>query len=385
MGGRYACSCNTFCVQLSSDSRGLSVNRDWLVTAFFFVLLLVLLYGAFLILSPFLKALTWAAILAVLFYPAYAGLLKIFKGKATLAALTVIVLITLVVVLPGIQIVGFLSEEVVELVKSVGALAHGEGVEAWKQNPWIQRLLRLWSMLGVELAELKFEIDWKKLLLQGAQISSGAVLSQVTGVAQNLFLFVANVFLVLLTLFFFLRDGAGFCYRLRRLLPMDPEHQERLFTNIVNAVTAVVHGCLVVAIIQGVLSGLAYWALGVPYALVWGVATAFFALLPVGGSTIVTIPVMIYLFLQGDIVRGVLLAIWAFGVVGTVDNVLKPLFIGSRLKLPILLLFFGILGGLAVFGALGLILGPVLLALLAALLDLYREEYGSDAVMERKL
>ena len=385
MGGRYACSRNTFCVQLSSDSRGLSVNRDWLVTAFFFVLLLVLLYGAFLILSPFLKALTWAAILAVLFYPAYAGLLKIFKGKATLAALTVIVLITLVVVLPGIQIVGFLSEEVVELVKSVGALAHGEGVEAWKQNPWIQRLLRLWSMLGVELAELKFEIDWKKLLLQGAQISSGAVLSQVTGVAQNLFLFVANVFLVLLTLFFFLRDGSAFCYRLRRLLPMDPEHQERLFTNIVNAVTAVVHGCLVVAMIQGFLAGLAYWVLGVPYALVWGVATAFVALLPVGGSTIVTIPATIYLFLQGDIIRGVLLAIWALGVVGGVDNVLKPIFIGTRLKLPVLFLFFGILGGLAVFGALGLILGPVLLALLAALLDLYREEYGSDSAVGRKL
>ena len=86
------------------------MNRDWLVTAFFFVLLLVLLYGAFLILRPFLKALTWAAILAVLFYPAYAWLLRLFKGKATLAALTVIVLITLVVVLPGIQIVGFLSE-----------------------------------------------------------------------------------------------------------------------------------------------------------------------------------------------------------------------------------------------------------------------------------
>jgi len=361
------------------------LNRDWLGTAFFFTLLLVLLYGAFLILSPFLKALTWAAVLAVLFYPAYDWLLKLFKGKATLASLTIIVVIALVVILPGIQIVGFLTEEVVELVKSVGALAHGEGVEAWKQSPWIQPLLRLWSMLGVELAELKFEIDWKKLVIQGAQVSSGAVLSQVTGAAQNLFLFVANVFLVLLTLFFFLRDGAAFCYRLRRLLPMDPEHQERLFANITNAVTAVVHGCFVVAMIQGVLAGLAYWALGVPYAVVWGVATGFFALLPVGGSTIVTIPTAIYLFLQGDIVRGVLLVIWALGVVGTVDNVLKPIFIGSRLKLPILLLFFGILGGLAVFGALGLILGPVLLALLAALLDLYREEYGSDAVMQRKL
>ncbi|HJU61555.1 MAG TPA: AI-2E family transporter [Candidatus Binatia bacterium] len=353
------------------------MNRDWLVTAFFFVLFLVLLYGAFLILSPFLKALTWAAILAVLFYPAYDSLLRLFKGKATLAALTIIVAIALIIVLPGIQIVGFLAEEVVELVKSVAALVDGEGVEAWKQHPWIQWLLGWWSMLGVELAKLKFEIDLRKVVIQGAQVSSGVVLSQLTGVAQNFFLFIANVLLVLLTLFFFLRDGAAFCYRLRRLLPMDPEHQDRLFTNIVNAVTAVVHGCLVVAMIQGFLAGLAYWVLGVPYALVWGVATAFFALLPVGGSTIVTIPVTIYLFLQGDIIRGVLMAIWALGVVGGVDNVLKPIFIGTRLKLPVLFLFFGILGGLSVFGALGLILGPVLFALLAAFLDLYREEYAA--------
>ena len=353
------------------------MNRDWLVTVFFFVLLLVLLYGAFLILSPFLKALTWAAILAVLFYPAYDWLLGVFKGKATLAALTIIVLIALVIVLPGIQVVGFLAEEVVELVKSVGALTNTEGVETWKRHPWIQWLLGWWSMLGVELAKFKFEIDLRKLVIQGAQVSSGAVLSQLTGAAQNIFLFVANVLLVLFTLFFFLRDGAALCYRLRRLLPMDPEHQERLFTNIVNAVTAVVHGCLVVAMIQGFLAGLAYWVLGVPYAIVWGVATAFFALLPVGGSTIVTIPVTIYLFLQGDIIRGVLMAIWALGVVGGVDNVLKPIFIGTRLKLPMLLLFFGILGGLSVFGALGLILGPVLFALLAAFLDLYREEYAA--------
>lgn len=361
------------------------MNRDWLVTAFFFALLLVLLYGAFLILRPFLKALIWAAILAVLFYPAYAWLVKAFKGKTTLAALTIISLITLVVVLPGIQVIGFLADEVAELVKTVAALVNGESLESWKENPWIRSLLRWWSMLGIGLAQLKFEVDWKKVVVEGAQVSSGAILSQAKGVAQNLFLFVANVLLVLVTLFFFLRDGATFCYRLRRLLPMDPEHQERLFSNIVNAVTAVVHGCLVVGMIQGFLAGLAYWVLGVPYALVWGVVTAFFALLPVGGSTLVTVPASIYLFVQGDIIRGVLLLIWALGVVGTVDNVLKPIFIGSRLKLPILVLFFGILGGLAVFGALGLVLGPVLLALLAALLDLYIEAYGSDPAMERKL
>ena len=110
------------------------------VTVFFFSpCCLCFLYGAFLILRPFLKALTWAAILAVLFYPAYAWLLRLLSRAATLAALTVIVLITLVDVLPGIRIVGFLSEEVVELVGSpVAALVNGEGVETWKQNPWIQ-------------------------------------------------------------------------------------------------------------------------------------------------------------------------------------------------------------------------------------------------------
>lgn len=353
------------------------MNQNWLVTVFFFALLLVLLYGAFLILSPFLKALVWAGILALLFYPGYAWLLEKLRGRASAAALIVIVLITLVVVLPGIRLAGYLTYEAVELVKSLGSLMTQEGVEVWKRESWVQKLLSWWSLLGMELAGLDVEVDWKELLVEGAKLSSGALVSQVTGVAQNLLLFIANFIVVLISLFFFLRDGAGFCYRLRRLLPMDQQRQERLFANIVNATTAVVHGCLVVAIIQGLLAGIAYWLLGVPYAVVWGVVTAFVALLPVGGSTIVSVPASMYLFLQGENVRAVILLIWCVGVVGTVDNVLKPMFIGSRLKLPLIFLFFGILGGLAVFGALGLILGPVLFALLAALLDVYSEEYGT--------
>jgi predicted PurR-regulated permease PerM len=289
--------------------------------------------------------------------------------------LIVIVLITLVVVLPGIRLAGYLTHEAVDLVKFLGSLMTQEGAEVWKQEPWVQKLLGWWSLLGMELAGLDLKVDWKGVVVEGAKSSSAALVSKVTGVAQNLLLFVANFVVVLISLFFFLRDGAGFCYRLRRLLPMDQEHQERLFSNIVNATFAVVHGCLVVAILQGLLAGIAYWLLGVPYAVVWGVVTGFVALLPVGGTTIVSVPTTIYLFLQGETVRAVVLLIWSVGVVGTVDNILKPMFIGSRLKLPLLFLFFGILGGLAVFGALGLILGPVLFALLAALLDVYSEEY----------
>jgi predicted PurR-regulated permease PerM len=351
------------------------MNQSWLVTGFFFALLLAILYVTFLILSPFLRAITWSAILAILVYTIYAWLLKLLGGRSTLASLIVVIFIALLVILPGFELASFLAEEAVALVQTVRSLFSEDGVAEWRQNSWVLRILGWWDLISFRLMDLK--INWKEALVQGAQVSSGFLVLQVRGVAQNVLLFTVNFIIVLVTLFFFLRDGADFCYRIRRLLPMDHEHQERLFKNIVDAVFAVVHGSLVVAMIQGLLAGVAYWALGVPFSVLWGVVTGFVALLPLGGSTLVSIPATIYLFLQGEIIRGIILLIWSLGIVGTVDNVLKPLLIGNRLGLPVLFLFFGILGGLALFGALGIILGPVLFALLRALLDLYIEEYGS--------
>ena len=352
------------------------MNQTWLVTGFFFALLLLILYGAFLILSPFLKAITWAVILAILVYPLYAWLLRRLRGRATPAALIVIVLITVLVIAPGIQLAWFLSDEAVLLVQSVRALLSTDDGARWQSLPWAQTLTSWWDRMSFQLVD--FKIDWKDLLIQGAQSSSSFLVGQVKGIAQNVLLFSVNFVIVLITLFFLLRDGADFVMRVQRLLPMDREHQQRLFKNIIDAVLAVVHGSLLVAMVQGLLAGLAYWLLGVPFTVLWGVLTAFAALVPVGGTTLVTIPVSLYLFLQGNTVSGIIMLVWCLGVVVTVDNVLKPLIIGTRIKLPMLFLFFGILGGLAVFGALGLIIGPVIFALLAVLLDLYTEEYGTN-------
>jgi predicted PurR-regulated permease PerM len=351
------------------------VNKTWLATAFFFALLILILYGVFLILTPFLTAITWAVILAILVYPLYAWLLQRLRGRANLAAIIVIVVITLLVIAPGIELVRFLADETVSLVQSVRSLLDEEGKQEWLAKPWVQQVLGWWNMVSLGLVD--FKINWKELFVQGAQSSSTFLVTQVKGIAQNVLSFTVNFIVALLALFFFLRDGAEFLNRLQRLLPMDREHQERLLSNIVDAVTAVVHGSLVVAMVQGLLAGLAYWALGVPFSVLWGVATAFGALLPFGGSTLVTVPASIYLFLQGETVRGVILLVWALGVVGMVDNILKPLVIGNRLGVPVLFLFFGIFGGLALFGAVGIILGPALFALLRALLDLYSEEYSS--------
>lgn len=351
------------------------MNQTWLATAFFYTLLVVILYGAFLILTPFLTAIAWAVILAILVYPLYLWLLGMMRGRATLAALTVIAMIILIVIAPGIELVRFLTEEAILLVQSVRSLMDEDGKQGWLAKPWVQLLVGWWDLVAFYLTGFNININWKELLVQGAQNSSKFLVERVTGIAQNVLLFTVNVLIALITLFFLLRDGKEFFSRLQRLLPMDQEHQQRLFKNIVDAVLAVVHGSLVVGMVQGLLAGLAYHFLGVPFAVLWGVVTGFAALLPVGGSTLVSIPATIYLFLQGETIRAIVLLVWSLGIVGSVDNILKPLIIGNRLGLPVLFLFFGILGGLTLFGALGIVLGPVIFALLRALLDLYSREY----------
>lgn len=352
------------------------MNRTWLVTAFFFALFSLILYGAFLILMPFLTAITWAVILTILVYPLYAWLLQRLRGRGSLAALTVIAVIILLVIAPGIELVRFLSEETILVVQSLRSLLEEGGKQEWLAKPWVQQLVSWWYLVSFRLTDLN--IDWKAMVAQAAQASSKVLVDHVRGIAQNVLVFTVNVIIALITLFFLLRDGKEFIRRLQRLLPMDREHQQRLFRNIVDAVLAVVYGSFVVAMVQGLLAGLAYYFLGVPFAVLWGVVTAFVALLPVGGSTLVSIPATIYLFLQGETIRAFVLLAWSLGIVGTIDNVLKPLLIGNRLGLPVLFLFLGILGGLALFGAVGIILGPVIFALLRALLDLYSEEYRQE-------
>jgi predicted PurR-regulated permease PerM len=351
------------------------VNQNWLVTVFFFALLLVILYLVYLIFSPFLTAVAWAAILAIVVYPLYGWLLKVLKGRRTLAALIVTVLITLLIVFPAIRASFFLSQETVDLARTLRSAVEGNELEAWAGKPWVKDLVLLWETVSQELA--LFDIDLRTSVLQGVQMASGYVASQVKAIAQNVFLFAINLVIALFSFFFLLRDGRELSEKVRSLLPMEPAHKEQLFQNIVNALFAVVHGALITAMVQGLLAGLGYWGLGLSFAILLGVTTAFTALFPIGGSFLVWFPASLYLGLvQGPLWKGIALFAWGALIVGSIDNFLKPLLIGNRLRLPVLFLFFSILGGLRMFGIIGLILGPVLLALLVALLDLYMKDYG---------
>jgi len=350
------------------------VNQNWLVIVFFFGLLLIILYLVFLIFSPFLTAVAWAGILAIVVYPVYIWLLKILKGRETLAALIVTILITFLIVFPSIRISFFLSQETVELAKTLRTSVGGDEWEVWKGKPWVKDLVERWEAISAELAF--FEVDIKSSVVQGVQLASGFLAAQVKAVVQNVLLFTINLMIALFSFFFLLRDGKELTNKIRSFLPMDKMHKEHLFQNIVNALFAVVHGALITAMVQGLLAGLGYWVLGLSFAILLGVTTAFTALFPIGGSILVWLPAAIYLgFVQGPLWKGLALFFWGMLIVGSIDNFLKPLLIGNRLRLPVLFLFFSILGGLRLFGIIGLILGPVLLALLVALLDLYMKDY----------
>jgi predicted PurR-regulated permease PerM len=183
--------------------------------------------------------------------------------------------------------------------------------------------------------------------------------------------------LMLLTLFFVFRDGEAFYQWIRTTIPLSTGRQAQVFDRLAGTVTAVMYGIGITAIVQGTLSGLAYWILGVPFPAFWGLLTAVVAPIPVGGTGLIWVPAGIYLIAADSWVRGVILLCWGALVVSTFDNVLKTLLISERTRLPALLLFFAILGGLKAYGVLGIFLGPLLLSLVITSITLYREIVSS--------
>jgi predicted PurR-regulated permease PerM len=155
-------------------------------------------------------------------------------------------------------------------------------------------------------------------------------------------------------------------------LPLESKQATAIMARTRDVIGASVYGVLAIAIVQGILGGLAFWTLGVPSAIVWGVAMTFLSMIPMLGAFLVWVPAAIYLALTGHAVKAVLLVLWGTLVIGMIDNFLRPKLVGERTKLHELLIFFAVLGGLQVFGVLGIVLGPVVLAITLALMDVFQ-------------
>lgn len=348
------------------------MTREQLFAAFFFTLLLFLLYQCYRIVIPFIGPLTWAALMALMFYPAQTALTSVLRGREGLAAFLLTTAVIAVVMVPTIFLVSMLTSETVELYQTITAmLEHGELPTRLEElRPWVPA--RLWN-----LAEPYFaSIDFKAIGLTSANTVSTFLAAQLASTAVNVASFIMNFFLTTFALFFFFRDGPRMVGAFRDMLPMEPEHKDLLLDRLNETLSAVVQGTLVTAVAQGLLAGVGYAVLGVPFSVVLGCITAFLALLPFG-TPIAWGSVAAYLAISGAYGKATIMVIWGIVIVGTIDNVLRPLIIGGKTSIPTILLAFGILGGLQAYGFLGVFLAPTVIAILTAFARIYRERYAT--------
>jgi len=326
------------------------------------------LYVSYILFRPFLKPLLTAVVIAIVFYPVQARMLNLARSPS-LSALLSTVLVTAILVIPAVLLGAAITNEVTHLYKFLDQKSDESG----GLSPFLMGVLERplqWVGQYVDISK----IDVRGYLAGRLQQISGFLLAETGIIVGNLASFVINTAITLFTLFFLFREGRYMRRRAAAYLPLRPDQVEKLFSGISNTLIATVYGGLVVAAVQGALVGLALWVFGVPSPVLWAVVAAFFALLPLVGTAAVWVPAAIYLLITGNQIGGLVMVGWGAGVVGTVDNFLRPYLISGRVQMHTLLIFFSVFGGIQVFGFLGLFVGPVILAVTSTLLSLLRDE-----------
>lgn len=302
---------------------------------------------------------------AIVCAPLFRWLRRAFGGRGSLAAATTLVLIVVVVIVPMIFLSASIVREASELYQRVKSGGLGNYVRgSFDLLPaWMVRLLEQLGMPDIESVQ-------SRLTDSLAQVSQ-FIAVQALNIGQNTLEFIVSLGVMLYLLFFLLRDGEALYARLRAAVPLRADRQRPLFEKFAVVVRATVKGNVVVAIIQGLLGGLIFWILGIRGAVMWAVVMALLSLLPAIGTALVWLPVALYFLVTGAVWSGVILILFGVFVIGLVDNALRPVLVGKDTKMPDFLVLISTLGGIAVFGPNGFVIGPLVAALFIAAWDLF--------------
>lgn len=338
-----------------------------------FLLLLVAVSIAFAwVLWPFYGAIFWGATLAIVFAPVHRRIAAKLGARRNTAALVSLMLVLLVVIVPVTFITGSLVQEgsnLYERVKS-GNLNFGS---------YVQQIL---DALPVSVQNVmdRFGIgdlsSMQDKLTDGAMQASQFLATQAVNIGQNTFEFLISFGVMLYLLFFLLRDGSIVSARLREAIPLSSAHKLHLLRKFTTVIRATVKGNIAVAAAQGALGGAIFYVLGIQGPVLWGVVMAFLSLLPAIGAGLVWGPVAVYFLVIGETWQGMALAAYGVLVIGMVDNVLRPLLVGKDTKLPDYVVLISTLGGMALFGLNGFVIGPLIAALFFACWDLHTSDFA---------
>lgn len=349
------------------------MHRKQMFSWFFIAIFLLLLYIFYQILNPFILALFWGAITTLTLYPIHVRLTKLLKNRQSISALVMTIVATFLIILPIVFISATVAVDMFDIYQSLSS-----NVEVSELKSKLEKLKGLLPVSILDELQNKLKIDEinvHQMAVKGLGSASTYVINEVQSAATNLTGLLISFGIMIFSLFFFFRDGESMLERIKSLIPMKNEQKDEIFKKFYDTLNAVIVGVMVTAAIQGILQGIFFWAIGISYSVLGGVLTFIFALIPIAGAVIVWLPVGLYLVFTGSLYAGIGVLLFGGLVVSSVDNILKPMIIGGKVKLSTLFLVLTIFGSLSVFGFTGIILGPILLAIFMSFLEIYRSEY----------
>jgi predicted PurR-regulated permease PerM len=319
------------------------------------------------VLWPFYGAVLWGAAIAIIFAPLYRKIRDRLHGHANFAAAATLLIIIAIVIVPLIVVGMLLVRQAAGVYDRLqaGTVNFQDYLSktAEAAPDWVTGLLT-----SVGITNLG---DLQERLAAGLRAVSQLLAEQLVLLGQNTFVFVVGLFVMLYLLFFLLRDGDRLARRINDAVPLRTEQRRALTDKFTTVIRAMIKGTLAVAVVQGALGGLIFWLLGLPAPALWGVVMGILSLLPAVGSPVVWAPVAIYLLATGEIWQGIVLLAYGALVIGLIDNVLRPILVGKDTRIPDYVVLISTLGGLALFGVNGLLLGPVIAALFLAVWDIF--------------
>jgi predicted PurR-regulated permease PerM len=346
-------------------------TSDRLTTVLSYGTLLLLIYLVYLITQPFLVPLAWSAVLAIFFYPLHQHIEK--RLRPTQAALLSTVIATLVLIVPAIVVLILATRQAIDASARIqAALMDPDKALPMHALDWVR---------GHLPAEWQ-SADFSQPIRQGAEKVAAFLAGNIAALVKNLAAFFLDLFILIFALFFMFRDAESIVRGVRHLLPLDESIQQDMLSESKDLIFASVAVGLTIAGLQGLLGGLAFTVTGLPTAVFWGVLMAFFSLVPVAGSALIWVPAALWLGFTGHWGRGLVILIICGGVAAVADNIIRPLLLRNRTHLNELLLFVGVLGGLEVFGLLGLVAGPTIVAAAMGVFRVYMDR--RDAIVERE-
>jgi predicted PurR-regulated permease PerM len=335
------------------------------------VLLGLLTYAVYLIFAPFLAPLTWAVVLVVFFRRLHEAVRRRIASP-NLAALASTIVLTLLFIVPMFIVFSLVANQAIAMTQRlVEEWRHGLG---WRSIfAWVDRLPLQYLPIEVKLDDLR-EFAARNIRQWGLSIAERG-----GTVAQNVLGVTIDVLVTLLASFYLFRDGPALMGLVRALLPLEPDYRERLFAITENVLFASVLSSFAVAAVQGSLGAVAFWLVGIPAPVMWGILMMLAAFIPIVGAALVWGPAAIYFLFTGDYMSAGILTFAGIFVVGTVDNILRPILISGRVELNGLLVLISVVGGIGAFGLLGIVLGPVLIAVAVGVLETQRERRAAAA------